>query len=152
MHSRGSAQANPVAWTERREEISRNRVIADDELCDIWVSLKNDTYGSIVKLLILSGARREEIGALRCSGVDFDKTLIKLPPERVKRVGTNYCVERAGARDLAGATKARMAGRQSVRSRIWSRRSRVFRLGWQQDRFDRESWWSERAVEKLDAA
>ena len=80
----GLLEVNPVAWTERREEISRDRVIADDELCDIWVSLKDDTYGSIVKLLILSGARREEIGALRWSEVDFDKALIKLPPERVK--------------------------------------------------------------------
>jgi integrase len=80
----GLLEANPVAWTERREEISRDRVIADDELREIWGALGKNAYGAIVKLLILTGARREEIGALKWSEVDFDKALIKLPPERVK--------------------------------------------------------------------
>jgi integrase len=35
-------------------------------------------------LLILCGARREEIGALRWSEIDFQERLIKLPPSRTK--------------------------------------------------------------------
>jgi len=37
-----------------------------------------------VCLLILCGARREEIGGLRWDEVDFDTRLITLPPERTK--------------------------------------------------------------------
>ena len=50
----------------------------------IWAALRDDTYGDIVKLLVLTAARREEIGALRWSEVDFDRGLITLPPERTK--------------------------------------------------------------------
>lgn len=80
----GLLDSNPVAWTERREEVSRSRVLTDIELAEIWTALKDDTYGAIVKLLLLTGARREEIGALRWSEVDFNQALITLPSERVK--------------------------------------------------------------------
>jgi integrase len=80
----GLLEVNPVALTERREEKSRDRVLTDQELAEIWAALKDDAYGAIVKLLMLTGARREEIGALRWSEVDLDKALISLPPARTK--------------------------------------------------------------------
>jgi integrase len=80
----GLIDANPTAWTERRDEISRSRVLTDSELSEIWAALKGDFYGAIVRLLLLTGARREEIGALRWSEVDLDQALISLPAERVK--------------------------------------------------------------------
>jgi integrase len=46
--------------------------------------LPDSDYGEIVKLLILTGQRREEIGALRCSEVDLEETVIMLPPDRTK--------------------------------------------------------------------
>jgi integrase len=80
----GLIDANPVAWTERREEVSRSRVLADAELREIWAALKDDFYGAIIKLLLLTGCRREEIGGLRWSEIDLDRALIALPSERVK--------------------------------------------------------------------
>jgi integrase len=65
----GLVDVNPVAWTERREEVSRSRVLTDAELREIWAALKDDTYGDIVKLLLLTGCRREEIGGLRWSTI-----------------------------------------------------------------------------------
>jgi integrase len=80
----GLLDVNPVAGTERREEESRDRVLTDQELAEIWAALRGDAYGAIVKLLALTGARREEIGALRWSEVDLDKALISLPAARTK--------------------------------------------------------------------
>jgi integrase len=80
----GLIDENSAAWTERRPEVSRERVLTDDELRQIWTALRDDHYGAIVKLLILTGCRREEIGGLHWSEVDLEQALIVLPPERVK--------------------------------------------------------------------
>jgi hypothetical protein len=60
----GLIDSNPVEWTERRKEGQRARLITDVELRDIWAALRDDAYGAILRLLILTGARREEIGGL----------------------------------------------------------------------------------------
>ena len=80
----GLLDNNPAAWTERREEAARKRLLTGEELREIWAALRDDAYGTIVRLLILTGARREEIGALRWSEVGLDESLITLPPERTK--------------------------------------------------------------------
>jgi integrase len=80
----GLIDINPAAWTERRKEVARARLLSGDELRDIWAALRDDTYGDIVRLLVLTGARREEIGGLSWSEVDLAQGLIALPPERVK--------------------------------------------------------------------
>ena len=54
----GLAAANPVANTNRREEKPRDRVLTEAELRTIWLSLADDDYGTIVKLLILTGQRK----------------------------------------------------------------------------------------------
>jgi integrase len=82
--SEGYVDDSPVAWIKRREEQPRDRVLTDDELREIWTALRDDAYGRIVKLLILTGARREEIGALRWSEVDLEAGTIELAPERTK--------------------------------------------------------------------
>ena len=68
----------PVA----RPEQSRARVLSDGELKIIWGALGSDDYSAIIKLLILCGCRREEIGSLRWSEVTGDQ--IVLPPQRTK--------------------------------------------------------------------
>jgi integrase len=80
----GLLDTNPAAWTERREEAARTRLLTLEELRDIWAALRDDNYGDIVRLLVLTGTRREEIGGLKWSEVDLDQALIVLPPERTK--------------------------------------------------------------------
>jgi integrase len=80
----GLLDANPATWTERRQEVARNRLLTDDEVREIWTALRDDAYGDIMRLLILCGARREEIGGLRWSEVNVDHGLISLAPERTK--------------------------------------------------------------------
>jgi integrase len=81
----GLVEANPVMGTARADEGgSRDRVLSNDELRSIWRALPQDQFGDIVRLLILTGQRREEIGGLRWSEVDLERGLIVLPPARTK--------------------------------------------------------------------
>jgi integrase len=81
----GYIDANPAIFTNKAVEAgTRTRVIDDNELAAIWRALPDKDYGTIVKLLILTGARRDEIASLRWSEVDLDRTMITLPPERTK--------------------------------------------------------------------
>jgi integrase len=59
-------------------------VLSSDELISIWRSVEDADYGRIVRLLILCGARRTEIGGIRWSELDFEKGIWTLPKERSK--------------------------------------------------------------------
>ena len=81
----GFIELNPVAGTAKAEESgTRERVLTQGELAEVWAALEDDQFGDIVRLLILTGQRREEIGSLRWSEVDFERGLIALPPARTK--------------------------------------------------------------------
>jgi integrase len=80
----GMLDRNPVAFTARQKEEARNRVLADGELRQVWNALPGNDYGKAVKLLILTGQRREEIGRLRWSEIDLARGIISLPGERTK--------------------------------------------------------------------
>jgi integrase len=73
------AQLNPVSGTVKYEAEVREHVIEPEELAAIWKALPEGDYGDIVKLLLLTGLRREQVGGLRKSEVDLDKGEIKLP-------------------------------------------------------------------------
>ena len=76
---------NPVAVTENPDDApSRDLVLSDVELAQIWRAAGDDDYGRIVRLLILSACRREEIGGLRHSEIDRNAATITLPKERTK--------------------------------------------------------------------
>jgi integrase len=80
----GLVESNPVQATNRHVEQSRNRVLSDAELRQIWCALPVSDYGAIVKLLLLTGQRREEIGGLRWSEIDFIRSAVLFPSERTK--------------------------------------------------------------------
>jgi integrase len=60
---------NPVLNTNKAEEVARERVLDDHELRAIWKHAGNDHYGSIVKLLMMTGQRADEIASLRWSEI-----------------------------------------------------------------------------------
>jgi integrase len=81
----GFIDSNPVALTDKAIAAGeRTRVLSDKEIKRIWLALRDDDYGAIMKLLILIGARREEVGALRWSEIDLEAATIALPPARTK--------------------------------------------------------------------
>jgi integrase len=82
----GLCDMNPVIGTNKHFDgaKSRDRVLADRQLAIIWRALPDSDYGDIVKLLVLTGQRREEIGGLRWAEIDFETRAITLPPDRTK--------------------------------------------------------------------
>ena len=67
-------------------ERSRDRVLSDDELRLVWQAADQigSPFGPLVKLLALTGQRRDEVGRMQWSELDLDKQLWTLPAERVK--------------------------------------------------------------------
>ena len=75
--------ANPVLGTNRPPEPkSRERVLADSELAEIWRACRDDDYGRIIKFLMLTGQRRNEVGGMRWVEIDGDTWTI--PGTRTK--------------------------------------------------------------------
>jgi integrase len=82
---RGYCDANPVLGIKRRgANPSRSRVLSFVELADVWNTCSAGDYGKIVKLLILTGQRRNEIANLQWHEIDFVRAEITFPPERTK--------------------------------------------------------------------
>jgi integrase len=81
----GLAETNPVVGTNRpTEERSRDRVLSNDELARIWAACRDDDYGRIVRLLILTGQRREEVGGVAWDEIDFSQGCWSVPRNRTK--------------------------------------------------------------------
>jgi integrase len=81
---RGKVEKNVVMLTEKRKEQSRDRVLSNDELAAIWNVCPEGDFGNIVRLLMLTGQRRSEIGGLRWSEIDLRNAQINLPGDRTK--------------------------------------------------------------------
>jgi integrase len=79
----GLADINPVTGTAKADEGgSRERVLSREEIVALWRGLGDDRYSDIVRLLLLTGQRREEIGGLNWNEVS--NGIITLPAERTK--------------------------------------------------------------------
>jgi integrase len=67
----GLCEANPVNDSfGPAANNARERVLSDAELAAIWNAAGADEYGKVIKLLILSGCRRAEIGDMCWSELD----------------------------------------------------------------------------------
>jgi integrase len=80
----GLAENNPVSGTNKTGSKARDRVLSDQEIRAIWKQLGDDDYGAILRLLILTGARRDEIGSLSRSEINLRNSQIELPGARTK--------------------------------------------------------------------
>ena len=71
------SDSNPVTCTLRHPEKARERTLTDNELRAIWAATGSDgDYARIVRLCMLTGCRREEIGGLLWDEVLTDHLLI----------------------------------------------------------------------------
>jgi integrase len=58
-------EVSPMARMQQpKTPVSRDRVLTDDEMKKIWNACGDDTFGRVVKLLILTGMRRGEVSAM----------------------------------------------------------------------------------------
>lgn len=76
---------NPAKGLRKRPVPSRERTLSEAELSRVWTAtMELEDYGRIVRLLLLTGQRKDEIGALRWSEICFDRNEITLPGSRTK--------------------------------------------------------------------
>jgi integrase len=81
----GLTETNPVQGTGKADAgASRDRVLTQEELKTLWRSLGDDRFSEIIRLLLLTGCRRNEIGRLQWQEVDLAQKQIVLPAQRVK--------------------------------------------------------------------
>ncbi len=59
--------------------VPRERVLSDAELARVWEAAGDDTFGRIVKLLILTGQRRGEVAQLKGSMIGTDTITLPAP-------------------------------------------------------------------------
>lgn len=80
--------------TNRQAPVKLTRALSDDELKGVWHAAGHQgwPFGSVIRLLMLTGQRKTEIAAMRWEEVDWDRQLLILPAERVKN--------RAGAHEV----------------------------------------------------
>ena len=101
----GLSESNPVIGTNRAaDERSRDRVLSDEELAVIWSACRDDDFGRIVRLLILTGQRREEVGGMKWSELDLARGLWTIPGDRTKNGRTHEVPLSVSVRDLLGRT------------------------------------------------
>jgi integrase len=81
----GLVDSNPVIGAvQPADSKGRDRVLSDDELAAIWRACKDDDYGRVIRLLILTSCRRQEIGGMAWPELDTERGTWALPGERSK--------------------------------------------------------------------
>jgi integrase len=81
----GLCDSNPVMGTNKRDENDpRERSLSDSEIAAVWLGAGDTDYGRILKLILLTGCRRAELGDLKWSELDIEARTITLPRERTK--------------------------------------------------------------------
>jgi integrase len=81
----GLAQANPVVGTARpKTPPARDRTLTDRELAAIWKAAGDDAFGRVLKLLMLLGQRRTEVGGIAWSELDLERGTWTIPAQRTK--------------------------------------------------------------------
>jgi len=84
---RGMVSGNPfVALPIPSGNVSRDRVLTDAEVALIWqaAGALGYPFGPLVRLLLLTAQRREEVAGMRWSELSEDRTTWTIPKERAK--------------------------------------------------------------------
>ena len=84
--ARGILERNPVAGLKPLTPARpRDRVLSAAELNRVWRAVDPTTeFGAIVRLLLLTGQRREEVAGMRWSELDLELARWRLPGARTK--------------------------------------------------------------------
>jgi integrase len=75
---------------KRKQNDPRDRVLSDRELVALWRATDGDQdYDRVVRLLLLTGCRRNEITHMKWGEIDLESGFFQLPKERSKNHGTH---------------------------------------------------------------
>ncbi len=118
--SRGDIERSPMEGMETPPPVRpRERWLADDELKSVWSASSecHRCFGPIVRLLIATGQRREEVSGMRWKEIDRAEKLWTLPGSRAKNGEPN--------RIPLGMLAVRELDKQAGGEK-WPRKGRVF--------------------------
>ena len=103
---RGAVHTNPFAALPVRKGIAkRERVLSDTEIGEVLHATGDaaSPYGTIIRLLLLTGQRRGEVAGMTWGELSDDLAIWTLPGERTKNGAAHTVPLSAPARDLLGA-------------------------------------------------
>ena len=110
----GRAEANPVmAVPKPALEVRRARILSEDEIARVMGACRNDDFGRIVRLLLMTGQRRDEVAEMRWLEVDLAGAVWSLPGARVKN-GLDHDVPLSAPALLILSTTERIEGQPFV--------------------------------------
>lgn len=83
---RGIIHRNPLIGTRAiAAEKPRERLLTNDEISKLWAETNRPgDFAAIVRLLLLTAQRREEVAAMRWSEIDLERRLWEIPSTRTK--------------------------------------------------------------------
>jgi integrase len=98
---RGALSVNPFLNLPVRPTERRERVLADDELATIWRATDGSgPFNGIVRFLILTGQRREEVAGMTWTELSDDFSTWTIPASRAKNGATHIVPLSAQAQAL----------------------------------------------------
>jgi integrase len=110
----GIVEANPVIGSPRPVESKpRERTLSDDELTAIWRACGDDDYGRVIRLLMLTSCRRQEVGNIAWSELDLEHSIWTIPAGRTKNHRQHTLPLMLPAQSII-ATVPRMASRDQL--------------------------------------
>jgi integrase len=101
--------ANPFANIPTATTTKRSRVLTDDELKRVWdaAGAADSILGPIVRLLVLTGQRREEVAGMAWTEISPDGSAWTLPAARAKNAATHIVPLSVQARAIVNAQPRR---------------------------------------------
>jgi integrase len=122
---RGTVPSNPFADLPLTKSVAkRERVLSDYEIGEVWRAAGKaaSPYGTIIRLLILTGQRLGEVAGMNWNEISDDLATWALPGERTKNGAPHVVPLSAPARDLLQALLA--CGDKGMKRALQDRRAR----------------------------
>ncbi len=73
---------NPASKIKRFKSLPKETYLDQDGIETLLLSLPDDSFGDIVKLLVLTGARKGEIEGLEWGFIDWERSVARLPDSK----------------------------------------------------------------------
>jgi integrase len=116
--------AHPVRGLKKRQLPARERFLSEDEIRQVWnASYDLGDFGRIVRLLLLTGQRRDEIGQLEWVEVNVERREVALPAARCKN-------KRSHIVPLSPLAIEQLPARRNGRDHVFGRRRASGFSGW----------------------
>jgi integrase len=111
----GMRETNPCKGIERNTEFRRRRYLSGDELARLTAALAkhpDKQSANIVRLLLLTGARRGEVLAARWADIDLGEGVWSKPASSTKQKEAHEAPLSAPARQLLSEIRAEQGGKR----------------------------------------